>query len=87
MAIRKSSRVHDMNYKYKLKLQNYPSKSYPSSLTPQDEVIEYRDHILIFMWNMKDLNYQSITLINNETKKSFIRTKEWLKENHPEYLI
>ena len=87
MVNTKSSRSYDMNYRYELKLQNYPSKSYPLSLTPQDEVIEYRDHIFIEAWNMKVLNYQSLASINNETKKSFKRTKEWLIENYPEYLI
>lgn len=76
-----------MKYRYELKLQNYPSKSYPLSLTPQDEVFEYRDHIFVEAWNIRALIYKSIGSINNETMKSFIRTKEWLKENYPEYLI
>jgi hypothetical protein len=76
-----------MKYKYELKLLNYPSKSFPLSLTPQDEVLEYRDHICVEAWNMKVLNYQSIASISNETKKSFKRTKKWLIENYPEYLI
>ena len=76
-----------MNYKYELKLQNYPSQSYPSSLIPQDEVIEYHDHIFVEAWNIKVLNYQSIASTSNETKKSFKRTKSWLKENYPEMLI
>ena len=76
-----------MKYTYELKLLNYPSKSFPLSLTPQDEVLEYRDHIFVEAWNMKVLNYQSIASMSNETKKSFKRTKSWLKENYPEYLI
>lgn len=87
MVTRQLSRVYDMNYRYELKLQNYPSKSFPLSLTPQDEVLEYFNHIFIEAWNMKVLNYQSIASMNNETKKSFKRTKKWLIENYPEYLI
>jgi hypothetical protein len=78
-----------MNYTYELKMNNYPSQSYPLSLTPQNEVIEYLDHIFIEAWNMIILNNNSIESksLTNETKKSFIRTKEWLIENHPELLI
>ena len=76
-----------MNYRYELKLQNYPSKSYPLSLTPQDEVLEYRDHIFIEAWNIRVLIYKSIRSVTNETQMSFIRTKEWLIENYPEMLI
>lgn len=87
MVKNKLSRINDMNYNYKLKLKNYPSKSYPSSLIPQDEVLEYWDLILVQSWSIDVLKYISIEAIYKETKKSFLRTQKWLQENHPEYLI
>ena len=87
MAIRKSSRVINMNYTYELKIMNYPSKSYPLSLIPIDEVFEYRDNNFIEVWAIKVLKYKILGAINKQTKESFNRTKEWLIENHPEFLI
>ena len=76
-----------MNYTYELKIMNYPSKSYPLSLIPIDEVFEYRDNNFIEVWAIKVLKYKILGAINKQTKESFNRTKEWLIENHPEFLI
>lgn len=87
MVNKKLSRTINMNYNYKLKINNYPSQSYPLSLIPIDEVYEYSENNFVEVWSIIVLKYKRLGLINKETRKSFNRTKKWILENHPELLI
>ena len=79
MVKRKSSRVHDMNYKYTIKDENI----YEYELENESK----RGYI----WKIEYLKteYHKNPLIEQGQKleDSFNRTRNWLKENRPEVLI
>jgi hypothetical protein len=77
MVIKKLSRDFNMNYTYKLYIPNDGSNK-PYS------IIEYHKDITFFIWDIYSLK---MNIKTKEDVNSFKRTKEWLKENHPEFLI
>jgi len=76
MDKRKSSRIHDMKYSYRI-------------ITINQSVIEYINDFSSFIWDVKLLanNEEKIKIESKIESKSFNRTKKWLQENHPELLI
>ena len=68
-----------MNYTYKLYIPNNGDNKLSS-------VIEYGGY-KEFSWDLTEFSKESLKLKSDWHKKSFFRTKEWLKENHPELLL
>lgn len=53
------------------------------------EIIEYSHGVVEWVWYLNDFSKNSLRflLIYDLDKTSFFRTKEWLKENHPELML
>ena len=74
MVNRILSRINDMkNYDYKIK---------------NLEIIEYDQWgYKECSWDLNDFSESLLLFGSDWNKKSFFRTREWLKENHPVLLI
>ena len=68
-----------MNYTYELYIPNNGNNKLSS-------VIEYEGY-KEFSWDLTEFSKESLKLKSDWHKKSFFRTREWLKENHPELLL
>ena len=71
----KSSRTISMNHVYKIHQER-----------EEIYVQELRGEEIDFEWHINKLK-NSVIVNKGKWNKSFIRTKNWLKENHPELLI
>jgi len=77
MGVRKSSRIINMNYSYTIQHSNiYNDK----------EVLEFINDKFNHSWYLSALK-TSIVPFTNYDSKSFHRTKKWIIENYPEFLI
>ena len=75
MVRNKSSRIISMNHVYRIHQEG-----------EEIYVHELRGEDIDFEWRIDKLkNYT--TTNKGKWNKSFIRTKNWLKENHPELLL
>ena len=76
MVNRILSRINDMkNYNYKIKNKNLQITEFDQWGYPECS------------WDLIDFSKESSKFKSDWHKKSFFRTREWLKENHPELLI
>ena len=71
-----------MNYTYEIM---FSKKS-----TLSESVIEYNDEHYLYTWMTYELKKEEHKFKFSSSKsadESFIRTKKWLQENHPELLL
>ena len=81
MANRKSSRINHIKYTYRINIHSTDHSS---------RINEYINNKYLDSWSIYELkgiieNFKD--RIFPSRIKSFIRTQNWLKENHPEYMI
>lgn len=81
MANRKSSRINHIKYTYRIDIHSTDHNS---------RINEYINNKYFDSWSIyelkeiiEDFKYRILP----SRVKSFIRTQNWLKENHPEYMI
>ena len=80
--VRVSSRVATMNYTYKIMF----SKKYMAS----ESVIEYDGESYLYTWmthELKDGTSRFNFTPSASAKESFVRTRKWIIDNHPELFL